>query len=448
MKAQNTAGTVWVIPTRSFATATIFAASVTNLPATFVQADTASLNGQVLSTGGDTPDVKIYYGPTDGGNNSAAWANNIEMGLQSGNFSQPISGLTSNHVYFFTARATNGAGISWATPSQTFTTALSNTVPVGVAVLTYHNDNTRQGLNANETILTLANVNTNTFGRLFTYPVDGFVYAQPLIMTNVSIPGKGTHNVVYVATEHNSLYAFDADDNSGLNASPLWQTSFLGPGVTTVPALPDAGTTDITPEIGISSTPVIDPVTKTIYVEVKTKEGSAYAHRLHALDLATGQERTGFNSPGLITCTNYPGTGTGDNDGANPPHVLWNPLRSHARPALALVNGAVYVSYASHGDNGPYHGWMFAYNATNVAQQVSAYNATPNGGLGGFWDGGGAPAADPQGNLYFQTGNGTFDGGLNVTATNNYAMSLLKLATTNGIKLVDYFAPNNAVALS
>jgi uncharacterized repeat protein (TIGR03806 family) len=318
---------------------------------------------------------------------------------------------------------------------------------VGAAVLTYHNDNTRQGVNPNETILTLASVNTNTFGKVFSYAVDGFVYAQPLVMTNVSIPGKGTHNVVFVATEHNSMYAFDADDNSGTNSSPLWQVSFLGPGVTTVPYT-DVNTTDITPEIGITSTPVIDPVSGTIYVEVKTKEGTTYVHRLHALDIRTGLERTDFKSPSVITCNNYPGVGTGDNDGQNPPHVLWNPLREHCRPALTLLNGAIYMSFASHGDNGPYHGWMFAYNATNVTQQIGTYNATPNGGLGGFWDGGGGPTVDAQGNLYFQTGNGTFDGGTTVTTTNNYAMSLLKLATTNGLTMVDYFAPNNAVALS
>ena len=449
-RAQNSAGTVWASPSLSFVTTILTVATVTNLPATGVQATFATLNGQVLSTGGDTPSITLYYGVTDGATNAAAWGNSVVIGAQTGAFAQTISGLSSNQLYYFTCSAANSVGTSWATSSQTFTTAAQDTGPTLAAVLTYHNDNTRQGVNPNETTLTPSNVNSNSFGRLFSRTLDGYVYAQPLIMTNVSIPGKGSHNVVYVATEHNSVYAFDADDASGANASPLWQISFLGPGVTTVPS-GDTGTSDITPEVGITSTPVIDPVSGTIYFEVKTKEGVAYVHRLHALDIRTGLEQTNFNSPSVISCSNYPGVGNGtgnDNDGGNPPHVLWNPLKEHCRPALTLLNGVVYLSFASHGDNQPYHGWFFAYNATNVSQQLGVYNATPNGLEGGFWDGGDGPTVDPQGNLYLQTGNGTFDGGANITTSNNYSMSVLKLATTNGLSLVDYFAPANAVALS
>jgi uncharacterized repeat protein (TIGR03806 family) len=447
-KAVNVAGTSWAPASRSFTTPSPTVATITNLPASGIQANAATLNGQVLSTGGDAPSITFYYGTSDGGANPAAWSNNVAIGAQSGAYAQTIVGLATNTTYYFSAKGVNAAGTVWANPSKSFTTLLTNTVQTLAAVLTYHNDNTRQGVNANETILTLANVNSNSFGKVFSVTLDGFVYAQPLVMTNVNIPGKGTHNVVYVATEHNSVYAIDADNNSGANASPLWQTSFLnaGAGISTVPN-GDVGTTDITPEVGITSTPVIDPVSSTIYVVVKTKEpGSVYVQRLHALDLGTGAERTNFHSPSVITSTNYPGVGTGDNDGAG--HVLWNPLRSHCRPALTLLNGAVYMSFASHGDNGPYHGWMMAYNATNVTQQVGIYNATPNGGQGGFWDGGGGPSVDPQGNLYFQTGNGTFDSTANVTSSNNYAMCALKLATTNGIQMVDFFAPSNAVALS
>lgn len=450
VKAVNYAGVSWASPSQSFKTPPLTPPLIANSPATAIAATFATLNGQLLSTGGATPNVILYYGLTDGSTNAAAWSHSIFLGAQTGSFAQTITGLSSNTVYYFTSEATNSQGIAWATPSQSFATVSTNPVTASVAVLTYHNDNTRMGVNAAETALTLANVNTNKFGRLFSYTVDGFVYAQPLIMTNVIIPGKGTHNVVIVATEHNSVYAFDADNNSGANASPLWQASFINAaaGITTVPN-GDVGTTDITPEIGITSTPVIDPFSGTIYVEVKTKEpGPVYVHRLHALDITTGLEKTNFNSPSIIACTNYPGSGTGDNDGQSPPHVLWNPLREHCRPALTLLNGVVYMSFASHGDNQPYHGWFLGYNATNVAQQVAAFNATPNGAEGGFWDGGGGPSVDAQGNLYFQTGNGTFDGSSGITTTNDYSMSLIKLATTNGLTMVDYFAPSNAVSLS
>ena len=444
----NAAGTGWANPSKSFITPGASLATVTNLPATSIQGTSATLNGQVLSTGGDTPSVTIYYGPADGGTSATAWSNNVALGSQGGAFAQAVVGLSTNKTYYFASKAVNSAGTAWATPSKAFTTLATNQPQTLVPVLTYHNDNARLGVNTNETVLTLANVNSNVFGRLFSYTVDGYVYAQPLIMTNVSIPGKGAHNVVYIVTEHDSVYALDADDNSGPNASPLWQTSFINPGagITTVPN-GDVGTTDITPEVGVTSTPVIDPVTGTIYIEVKTKENGVYVHRLHALDITTGLERANFNSPSVISATNYPGTGTGgsDTDGT---HVLWNPLKELNRPALTLLSNVVYIAYASHGDNTPYHGWLFGYSATNVAQQVGVYNATPNGGLGGFWHGGGGPTVDANGYLYLQTGNGTFDGATNVTTTNNYAMSVMKFATTNGIKLVDFFAPSNAVSLS
>jgi uncharacterized repeat protein (TIGR03806 family) len=362
--------------------------------------------------------------------------NNVH--LRCGN--SPASATFSNIIFAATA---GGVGFGGQPPSYADT----------VQMLTYHNDNLRSGVNTNETILTLASVVTNKFGKLFSQTVDGYVYAQPLVVTNVNIPGRGpnNHNVVYVVTEHDSVYAFDADNNSGANATPLWQTSFLVNGETTVPN-GDVGSTDISPEIGTTSTPVIDPVTGTIYVCAKTKTGSGtYIHRLHALDITTGLERTNFNSPVVIAATNYPGVGAGGSDTDGSGHVLWNPLRQLNRPAVALQNGVIYLAFGSHGDQTPYHGWLFAYNATNVAQQLSVYNSTPNGAQGAFWQSGGGPVFDATGNLYLMTGNGDFNatGATFNALTNNFAMSMMKFSTTNGIiKLLDYFTPNDQSTLS
>ncbi len=271
-------------------------------------------------------------------------------------------------------------------------------------------------------------------------------------MTNVSIVGKGTHNVVYVATEHNTLYAFDADNATGVNAAPLWTNSFLNAaaGVTTVPSSA-VNTSDIVPEIGMTATPVIDPVAGTIYMEVKTKEiiggTTTYVHRLHALDITSGLERA--NSPVLIAATNYPGVGNGGND-TDGTHVLWNPLREHSRPALTLLNGVIYLAYASHGDNTPYHGWLFSYDATTLAQ-LYVFCSTPNGPQGGFWQGGGGATVDAQGNFYLATGNGGFNatGSTFNQSNNNFAMSCMKFTPTNGIPtLVDYFSPHDESSLS
>jgi hypothetical protein len=315
--------------------------------------------------------------------------------------------------------------------------------PAQVKVLTYHNDNARTGQNTNETTLTPANVNTNTFGLLFACAVDGQLYAQPLYMSGMAITNQGIHNVVFVATEHDSVYAFDADSNPGSNPAPLWKVSLINPaaGLTTVPSA-DVNSGNIAPEIGITSTPVIDPDTMTLYVETKTKqvEGGAtnYVHRLHALDVGSGAEK--FGGPVVIQPL-VSGDGQGNNGAGRVP---FNALRQLNRPALLLANGVVYVAFASHGDNTPYHGWVVGFNARTLREQ-GVFNSTPNGGLGGVWESGDGPAVDATSNLFIITGNGTFDG----TAKGDFSDSYIKL-TPGGttLKLADYFTPYNQASLS
>ena len=349
-----------------------------------------------------------------------------------------------------------------------------------VNVLTYHNNNGRTGLYSAETSLTPSNVNPTNFGLLYSYPTDGFVYAQPLFMANMTIAGA-THNVVFVATEHDSVYAFDANGKVGNLTTPLWQTSFINPanGVTTVPS-GDTGSGDIVPEIGITSTPVIDPAANTLYVVAKTKEIDAggtvhYVQKLHALDVATGAEKLGgpamiadtsinpdgsfaFNSGPVVNGNGYGGFA---GDGANG-KVPFNSLREQTRPGLAFVNGHIYIAFASHGDNSPYHGWVLGFNASNL-QLTAVLNTTPNGGLGGVWQSGNALSVDAQGSLYCITGNGTFDTTLDANGfpiNGDYGDSVLKLSLDPnsspvnpningwGLKVADYFTPSNEDALN
>ena len=316
--------------------------------------------------------------------------------------------------------------------------ALLSPAAAQVSVLTYHNDLARTGQNLAETTLTPASVNMRQFGKLFSYPVDGYVYAQPLYLPGVAIPGKGTHNVVFVATEHDSVYAFDADN--GLSA-PLWQVSFLDPasGVTTVPYQNVFNCNQIVPEIGITGTPVIDPASGTLYVVAMTMEVSGgstnYAHRLHALDLTTGAERPG--SPVLIQAS-VPGTG---DKGTT---VTFIPKNYKSRPGLLLLNDVVYTSWSSHCDASTYHGWLIGYDAQTLSQ-VSVYNNTPNGNQGSFWASGAAPAVDAEGNIYLDAGNGTFDAD---SGGSDLGESFIKLSTSGGLSVVDYFAPFNQLDLN
>ncbi|HZR18875.1 MAG TPA: chitobiase/beta-hexosaminidase C-terminal domain-containing protein [Verrucomicrobiae bacterium] len=332
------------------------------------------------------------------------------------------------------------------------TTLSANASITAVSVTTYHYDNTRQGANTSETWLTPANVNTNTFGKLFSYGLDGYVYAEPLLLTNVTIPGLGTHNVVFVATEHDTLYALDADGNSGAHGGILWTNNF---GVSANSAAAPfgyrysgGGYTDIVPEVGMTGTPVIDPASGTIYVDAFTRDilGSTtnYVHRIHALDVATGAERP--YSP-VVVAGSVPGTGVGSSGGVQ----TFSAIQHGERPALCLASGLLVVTYASYADTDPYHGWVFAYNATNLALK-GVFNTTPNASAavfganaaeGGIWMGGGGICVDANNNLFFETGNGSFSANTN---GGDYADSFVKLSTTNALTtnilaVADYFTP-------
>ena len=308
---------------------------------------------------------------------------------------------------------------------------------LAVDVLTYHNDNGRTGDNLAETTLTPANVNAASFGKLGQVAVDGQVYAQPLIKTGVTMPNGNTEDLVFVATENDSVYAFDAK-----TLAPVWQDSFINPALDVTPVPSTAlGMTAILPEVGITSTPVIDPTSSTIYVVSMTcttlpSGGFSYAHQIHALDLATGDEK--FGGPVTIQAT-VAGKGEGSVHGK----VAFNSFRELQRSALLLSGGVVYVAFASYDDLTPFHGWLFGYNA-HTLKQTTVLNVTPNGGEAGIWMSGDGPAADAAGRIYLSTGNGTFS-----PATGNYGDTVLKLVpTARGLQVADYFTPYNQKSLN
>jgi hypothetical protein len=292
---------------------------------------------------------------------------------------------------------------------------------------THHNDNLRTGQNTSETVLTPGNVNQSRFGKLFSYALDGIAFASPLYVANVNIPGKGFHNVVYVATEHDSVYAWDAD---GLSTSPLWRVSLLGAGVKTVPCADTGECGDIPTEIGITGTPVIDQATGTLYLVAKTKKGGNYLQRLHALEITTGAEK--FGGPVTIQASVL-GSGEGSQGGQLP----FDTLRENQRPALVLSNGVLYIGWGSHGDQHPWHGWVMAYNPTTL-RQVMAYCVSPDNYGGGVWASGGGLGADSSGSIYFNTGNGDFTAN---TGGRDYGDSVVKLGPSGSV--LDYFTPSD-----
>ncbi len=353
-------------------------------------------------------------------------------GIAGGN--STVGSISSSGLYI----APSAAGSHLITATSTANTTQKASIPAVVTsysgTLVYHNDDGRTGQNLQETVLTTGNVNTTQFGRLFSYAVDGQIYAEPLYVQGVNIPGQGTHNVTYVVTQNDTVYAFDAD---GTTTAPLWKVSFLTNGAQTLSTSDIGGCSNISPQVGISSTPVIDPQTNVMYVLARTKTISGgvttFFQTLHALDITTGLEMPG--SP-VVVHGSYPSsTGT----------VTFNPQTQNQRSGLFLDNGVVFISWASHCDIQPYHGWIMGYQESTL-QQVAVFNTTPNGIEGGIWQSGAAPAVDEDGNIYIMMGNGTTD--IN-TGGVDYSEALVNFNFTgSALNVSDYFLPSNFQSLN
>ena len=341
--------------------------------------------------------------------------------------------LLTAAIFFF-------AGLSRPVIAQDDTTEAEAPGPFPKAVLTYHNDNLRTGRNPAETILKPGNVNAGTFGKLFVINADGKVDAQTLYAPDISIPGNGTHNVLFVATEHDTVYGFDADTGSA-----LWQVTMLKAGEKTSDS---RGCSQVSPEIGVTATPVIDLAAGphgTIYVVAMSKDsGGSYHQRLHALDITNGSEQ--FSGPVEVAAT-YPGTGDNSQNG----NVVFDAKQYKERPGLLLLKHVVYTFWSSHCDIRPYTGWIISYDQNTLAQK-SVLNVIPNGNEGSIWQAGAGPAADSAGNIYFLTGNGTFDTTLDANGFPNkgdYGNAIVKLSTKlNKLAVADYFTMFNTVAES
>lgn len=304
-----------------------------------------------------------------------------------------------------------------------------------ISVLTQHNNNTRAGLNDNETALTTSNVNTTHFGKLFTLNVDDQVYAQPLIAGNVIISGN-KHNVAYVATVNNTLYAFDGDDGK-----MYWQKNFTAQGMRPPKNSDMTGACgghyqDFSGNIGIVGTPVIDSVSQVIYFVARSTNGTSFVQYLHAVNIINGNEMPG--SPVKISAA-YNGSGDGNNNNV----ITFDAQKQNQRQALTLLNGIVFITFSSHCDWGPYHGWILGYNSSTLQQQI-VYNDTPDGSNGGIWESGMGMAADNEGNLYVVTGNGTVGANNDPTVLINRGESALKLTpASSSLQVKSYFTPFN-----
>jgi hypothetical protein len=404
-----------------------FSLTVTPTSQTVVVGTTGTaLSLQVTATGGFASAVEVSI-----------------SGLPAGVTASPASltltpGTAQNVTLTASAGAMTGAATVTFTGtagalSHTATLALTVQTPAIPDVTTYHFDNSRDGLNAQETVLTPMNVTSAAFGKTGFFQGDGKVDAQPLYLAGLDVNGTAT-NVLYMATEHESVYAFNAD-----TGSQIWKVSLLGGGETTSD---DHGCGQISPEIGITSTPVIDRARGTIFVVAMSKDASgAYHQRLHALDLATGAETAG--SPVEITGT-YPGSGANSQGG----NVIFDPGQYAERAGLLLLNGTIYLAWTSHCDIGAYTGWVMAYSESTL-QQTAILNLTPNGSDGAIWMSGNGLAADASGNIYFLDANGTLDASFDSNgfpARQDYGNAIVKLSTAAGkLAVADYFEPYNTV---
>jgi Immunoglobulin domain/Immunoglobulin I-set domain len=358
-------------------------------------------------------------------------------GATAASYTTPVT-TTADSGELFRVVVSNSAGnITSNSATLTVNPGTSNST---VDVITYHYDNGRSGQNLNETVLTPTNVNSTQFGKKGEFIVDGKVDAQPLYLSQVPIGGQ-KKNVLFVATEHGSLYAFDADSISGTTSTILWKTTTLGSGETTSD---NRGCGQVSPEIGVTATPVIDRPRNAIYVVAMSKNASgSYFQRLHALNLSTGVEL--FSGPQTITAT-YPGTGDNTSGG----NVVFDPKQYKERPGLLEINGTIYTTWSSHCDFRPYTSWVMAFSADTLAE-TSVLNLVPNGSEGGIWMAGTAPAADAAGNMFFIMGNGDFDTTLDANgfpANGNCGNCFVRLSTSGGLQLTDYFTPHNTVAES
>ena len=450
-------------------------------PGVSLDASTGTLGGTPSATANDG---SLKFEVTDSGTKAQSASVTLSLTISAGTYSIAISprqaGLTAGQQLTLTARTNDSAGVSWGispaggsfsparsasgkpvtltapqAPGLYTITATSVTDPTqssgiraGVTdlagIYTQHDDLARDGANQDEYALSPSDIRGASFGKLFSCTVDGAVYAQPLWVAALTVKGA-IHNVVFVATEHDGLYAFDADASP---CQPLWSVSLIDPGhggtgtEVTVPAGPNGlvgkGWGDLTPEAGVTGTPVIDPATGTLYVVSKSMNaaGTSFFQRLHAIDLTTGAERPG--SPVTIAAT-VPGTSGGGTT------VTFDARTENQRPGLVLANGTVYIAWGAHEDGMPYAGWLMGYRYDGSAfTQTGAFDSAPDAAKGGIWMSGAAPAVDSAGRLYVLTGNGDFDAASGSAPNDDYGDSLLQLSPS--LRVVQYFTPSDQSA--